>query len=105
MKNLKVTALEYHRNGVGGIGFAVARFTFEETVGAGEFSAVATIFSSDEKFTGYCAVLVEGEDGKIDITSKWRGDHFEEELRQFIASAAGQKMMFPFLSAQQETQS
>lgn len=97
---IRVTDLEYHRNGISGVGFVTARFTFKGD-GRKRHSAIATVFDSngdDEKFTGYCSVLVEdSETGKINIHSRWRGDHFERDLRWFIKSAEGHVMMWPSL--------
>lgn len=96
-QNLTVTDLHYHRNGICGVGFVAAKFTFKEN--GRIYPAIATIFEiNDEgKSTGHCAVLVQENDNEIGIHDTWRGDHFEQDLRDFIKSDAGQKMMFPHL--------
>ncbi len=95
---IKVSALEYHRNGISGEGFTVARFSFKGE-GRSRIEAIATVFNADEdvRRTGYCAVVSLNEQGQPDITSCWRGDHFETDLRFFIESDAGKRMMFPHL--------
>lgn len=96
MQISEISDVSYHRNGVSGVGFTVVRFKFEEN--ADTYSAVAVLFndqSGSGLCNGECAVLIEGEDGRIDIHSKWRGDHFEEELREYIDSEDGKKKMFP----------
>lgn len=96
---IKVNAAQYHRNGISGIGFYAVRFTFIDDE-AKTRSAIATIFnndSDDAKVTGHCAVLVENSQGHIDISDKYRGDHFEAELRKFLVSEAGINMCWPTL--------
>lgn len=91
---IKVSALEYHRNGVCGTGFTVARFTFKGE-GRKRIHAIATVFDvADEVCT---AVVSLDDNGKPDIRQCWRGDHFHGALTAFIKSDEGQSMMFPSL--------
>lgn len=91
---IKVSALEYHRNGVCGTGFTVARFSFKGD-GRKRIQAIATIFDvEDEICTG---VIALDDAGKPDIGQCWRGDHFHEALTSFVKSDEGHSMMFPLL--------
>lgn len=79
---MEVTSVEYHRNGVGGTGFYVVQFTAEDDVSSRDYPCaddggqrrnfVATVFPE----AGNVAVLATD-----DFEDKWRGDHFEDNLR------------------------
>lgn len=91
---LTVTALDYHRNGISGVGFYVALFDWQD--GPTLRHMVASLFPSpDDKdgdafraFNGLCAVFDVSElaKGNIDFAwgNSWRGDHFEHQLRAAI---------------------
>ena len=85
---LKITKLDYHRNGVAGNGFHVVLFKWRDGDGVRR-QMVATVFSEP----GSLAVLDIGETaaGNIDFAmgNSWRGDDFEPELRAAIATARG----------------
>ena len=69
--------ITYHRNGVSGNGFHLIRFTYKRD------AMVATVF--DEP--GNVAVLNVAKLGDIaddQAANKWRGDWFEDTLRQAI---------------------
>ena len=79
----RVHAVEYHRNGCGGVGFYLVRFAGYSRAAR---AMVAIVFVSspdgvaDPRCDGHCAVLnlAEGD--------KWRGDLYEPELRAAIAA-------------------
>ena len=74
---IKIQTVSSHRNGVSGEGFHLVAFTFTETdQGGGETtSLLATVFDADK----HVAVI-----DPTDLESKWRGDQFENELRDAI---------------------
>lgn len=85
---INVTEIAYHRNGISGNGFHVVSFLMKE--GQGERKMVGILF--DEP--GSCAVLdadlVGG--GVIEFTvNSWRGDNFEDLLRQAIKDKYGEE--------------
>ena len=85
-----VTEIAYHRNGMSGIGFHAIRFVGcpSETSGLARFLAIVT---EDE---GGCFVICEdllAEHGVRFGFNSWRGDNYEEELREAIAKDAEQK--------------
>lgn len=78
--NLKIIAFAHHRNGIGGAPFAVILF---EDAGAEGSRKVAILFEQDS----HCAVLDVDKLAAGDIafgSNSWRGDHFEEPLREAI---------------------
>lgn len=96
MRNMRLVKIAYHRNGLMGEGFhAVAfRYRFEGK----ERRMIATVFSSHEPdpgdvhpCTGRLAVLDAdySATGLLDYPlNQWRGDDFEPQLRQWIATWA-----------------
>ena len=68
-KDIRDLRVRYHRNGICGNSFFACSFTFEGR------PMVATVFEA----SGDCAVL-----DPTDINSRWRGDHFEDILRDHI---------------------
>jgi len=73
-----IEQIEYHRNGVGGIGFSVVLFKSE-----GE-SMIAFVFDEPG-----CVAVMRRDDiaeGRISMGegAAFRGDHFEDELRKAI---------------------
>jgi hypothetical protein len=90
---LRLTAVAYHRNGVGGAGFhAVA---FRHLAYGGWRNMIATVFESDavedgevHPTTGVCAVMDADLAAKGIVSAPentWRGDSCESQLRQWIA--------------------
>ena len=78
--NLKIIAIDFHRNGVCGAPFDVVLFEDDS-----ECRKVAIVFER----TGHCAVLAVDKLAAGDIafgSNSWRGDHFESDLRKEIAN-------------------
>ena len=80
MEKIKVLKHGYHRNGVCGTGFAVATFKWRD--GNEHHHMVGIVFPN----SGECAVLDIDELVKDNVEfargNSWRGDHFEDALRQ-----------------------
>jgi hypothetical protein len=78
--------VDYHRNGIGGIGFHVALFDNKTSEGT-ERRMVGVVFPE----AGACAVFDVDELSKGNIQfahgNSWRGDHFEPQLREAIEKA------------------
>ncbi len=73
---MKILQIEHHRNGVGGESFHAV--TFKD----GKATFVATVFEA----RGHVAVLQLGLLPDITFgTNSWRGDHYEDDLRNAIA--------------------
>ena len=74
---IDIREVVYHRNGITGTGFHVVLFK------RGRDLMIATVFPD----RGDVAVLdvAETSRGNIGEGNKWRGDHFETELREAIA--------------------
>lgn len=74
-----IEKIEYHRNGVGGIGFSVVLFESEGD------SMIGFVF---EDSPGCVAVMRRDDitEGRISMGegAAFRGDHFEDELRKAI---------------------
>lgn len=79
-QRLTFQSLRYHRNGSFGVGYYAARFT------CGRDQLAAVVFDEAE----HVAILDDG--GR-----SWRCEDFEQDLRAFIDSAAGQSMAWPTL--------
>ena len=78
---MKVTEIEYHRNGICGNGFNIVNFVFQD--GRKYRKMMAVIF--EEK--GNCAVFDQEMLGQGNIKfgeNSWRGDDFEKDLRREI---------------------
>jgi hypothetical protein len=96
MRNMRLVKIAFHRNGLMGEGFhAVAfRYRFEGQ----ERRMIATVFSAYEPdsgevhpCTGRLAVLDAdySASGLLDVPlNQWRGDDFEPQIRQWIATWA-----------------
>lgn len=94
MRSMKLTAVEYHRNGVGGEGFHAVAFTFRED--GAKHRMIATVFTAGDipdgevgPCTGRLAVLdadlaAAGKLGRAPM-NQWRSDNFEPTIRQWIA--------------------
>jgi hypothetical protein len=82
--NLHIIAFEHHRNGIGGAPFAVILF---EGTGPEGGRKVAILFEEE----AHCAVLDVDKLAAGDIafgSNSWRGDRFEEPLREAIRTAS-----------------
>jgi len=79
---IKLVQCEYHRNGIGGLGFYAILFDWKD--GKVKRRMLATLF--DER--GACAVLevapLSTEVGVKFGLNSWRGDDFEKELRRLV---------------------
>ena len=95
MNGMKLTAVAHHRNGVGGEGFYAVAFSYR--LDRRNHRMIATVFISDVDLpagevhpcTGRVAVIdadlaAAGQVGEKPL-NQWRGDHFEPQLRQWIA--------------------
>lgn len=87
-----ITAIDFQRNGVGGVGFHTLEM--EGRICGIERRFIATVFSSEtpedengnekvEVSDGYCAVQEVDQNGRI-VPTGWRGDRFESALRLAI---------------------
>jgi len=81
--NLKIIHFAHHRNGIGGAPFAVVLF---EDQGPEASRKVAVLFDDQH----HCAVLDVAKLAASDIafgSNSWRGDNYEQALRQAIETA------------------
>lgn len=90
--SLVVTELHYHRNGVCGVGYYAGRALWTPE---GETFRVmfAAFISTDAECTeaeGHVAIM-----GDNDVSTSFRFEDFDADLRQFICSRAGQAFAFP----------
>lgn len=81
MTKFKAIEVAYHRNGVGGEGFYIVRFTCSEA--KGEFVAIR-FRKDDGDFNPCCAILnvpmlAEGNIAMA-MGNSWRGDHFVADV-------------------------
>lgn len=77
----EVSEIDYQRNGVGGEGFFVVKFVSRE--GRSAVDLVAIVFDTHER--GRVAVI-----NSTDLTAHYRGDMFEDGLREAIAARQDQ---------------
>ena len=87
MTKLKIISVARHRNGVAGAPFDVVLFRDYGSEGSRK---VAIVFDEPT----YCAVLDIAKLAAGDIafgSNSWRGDHYEESLRQAIASTSAER--------------
>jgi len=71
---LEVISCDYHRNGISGQPFHTVHFNWNAPDDQCK-NMVATVFQDDK----YVAVLCLD-----DLSRRWRGDHFESSLRDYI---------------------
>jgi hypothetical protein len=92
-RTTRLTAICFHRNGVGGHGFhAIA---FRDLVDGGWRNLIATVFDAGEMEegevhppTGMVTVLDADLAARGVVScpeNTWRGDHYEPQLRQWVA--------------------
>lgn len=84
---LTLNKIDYHRNGISGVGFWVVDFHCDqpEEPNFRNRHMVATVFPDE----GCVAVLDADLVGQGEIgfgMNSWRGDHFEDQLREWIKS-------------------
>ena len=106
-QKIEVLECEYHRNGIGGEGFYAIRFRWLNREDSPPCVMLAVLF--DEP--GQCAVIdptmAAGDEGTVRFgTNSWRGDTFEDQLREHVkgdedTGRMGPFSMFPELRPQQ----
>jgi hypothetical protein len=92
MTDLVVTELHYHRNGVYGAGYYAGRaeWTPEDETFRVMFAAFISTDSEVDEAEGHIAIM-----GDNDVSTSFRFEDFEADLRKFICSRGGQVMAFP----------
>ncbi len=80
----QIQSVEYHRNGVGGIGFYVCDFVWSDDEITGP-SARAVVFENGDSRPDHYAITT------ADPSEKWRGDHFIDLLWPEIQKAMDAK--------------
>jgi hypothetical protein len=85
MERLIVTELHYHRNGCRGAGYYAGRAEWHVNDGD-VFQVMFAAFDADE----HIAIM-----GDNDVSTSFRYEDFDRDLRKFIASRGGQAMVFP----------
>lgn len=92
---LIITAIDYQRNGVSGVGFHSVEI--EARLDGSDRRLIATVFASDypedengeinddqvEPSDGYCAIQEIDRNGRL-VPTGWRGDRFESAIREAI---------------------
>lgn len=96
---LAIHQVSFHRNGISGAGFHAVLFDSLDEAGVRPIRMVGIVFAE----RGHCAVLAtdrlgEGGVGVVFGENSWRGDQFEPELREAIAThlSLGSTKMGPF---------
>lgn len=90
--NLNITAIQSHRNGVSGNHFYSVFFSF---------------IDEDERPHNLIAVITSGSGNcfivsKDDPEMRWRGDHFESELKEAVSQDVSKRWNVPIEQARQE---
>ena len=85
LKELTIQEIAYHRNGIGGCPFWVVRFRYDPD-SFGEKENFLSIIGGNK---GMCAVIALDRIPARGLafaanTNRWRGDNFENALRQAI---------------------
>jgi hypothetical protein len=73
---IKVSEIEYHRNGISGEGFYAVRFTSQS------LNFIATVFDRPGCVSVICLDYIA--DHGVGICNKWRGDEFAPAIRKAI---------------------
>jgi hypothetical protein len=81
---IKVSEIEYHRNGISGEGFYAVRFTSRNCDESLDF--LATVFDRPGCVSVICLDYI-AEHG-VGISNKWRGDEFAPAIRKAIKAHA-----------------
>lgn len=86
----KAISIEYHRNGIGGVGFWAVLFTMTDNRGKKRtmLATVVPLEDGEKDWNGKVTVLDVNQAAKGNIRfgeNSWRGDVYEAELRQAIA--------------------
>lgn len=104
--DIRIDALDYHRNGVCGLGFWVVLFKWKDGDDLVR-NMMATVFGNTDdtgvetvEFTGHCALFDRDQLAADNIQfargNSWRGDHFERELRRAIVKYQHLEMVRDF---------
>jgi hypothetical protein len=88
---VKILGVAYHRNGVGGNGFHVVRFTANDDEGNGRYMIGVLFDGAGDVAVLDAELLHEGEIG-FGINS-WRGDVYEAELRAAVAEYEAERSL------------
>jgi hypothetical protein len=82
--DISIQEIEFHRNGVSGSGFHAVRFSVTRGPVDERGNFLATVFES----RGDIAVinLDRIAEHGVGRDNKWRGDHYEDDLRAAIAA-------------------
>lgn len=82
---MKINQIEYHRNGVCGVGFNAVLFTIDHTDDRGYPGNYLAIVFPDAQETAVINLDRIAEHGVTFGDNSWRGDLFNQELREAIA--------------------
>lgn len=86
----EVVQVQYHRNGISGVGFTAVLFKSNEA-GHPSHTPKSLFLAIVHDEPGYCSVVrVDDLSDARGVTfgvNSWRGDNFEAELREVIAEA------------------
>jgi hypothetical protein len=77
---IKVSEIEYHRNGISGEGFYAVRFTSRVCDESLDF--LATVFDRPGCVSVICLDYIA--DHGVGVGNKWRGDEFAPAIRKAI---------------------
>lgn len=85
----RVLKIAYHRNGIAGNGFYVVLFKPSGRYEGHPTLFLATVFNEPGNIAVLALDSQRGLDNRIIgfADNSWRGDHFEPELREYIANA------------------
>jgi hypothetical protein len=92
MDYASITAVQNHRNG-SGIGIPFHAVYFDYIMGGKKHELIGIV----TKGRGNCFVV-----SKTDPQMGWRGDHFENDLREVIAQWISQRKSIPIEQARKE---
>ena len=84
--DIHVKEVAYHRNGVGGEGFHVVRFAWDEAESSSLRNMVGIVFEGSGRVAVLDADLTAMGNIAFAMGNSWRGDHFEAVLREAIES-------------------
>ena len=87
-KNLELKSIEYHRNGISGVGFHVAIFSDHNPYGDGKsYTMLGILFDNVDEC--YCAVFNLKKLAAENITfgdNSYRGDYYEDAMRKWVVA-------------------
>jgi hypothetical protein len=79
-----ITACEYHRNGICGVGFNIVDFVWSDKDFPATKARAIVFDNGDEKPTHYAITTQDPQE-------KWRGDHFIDQLWPLIQERVEEK--------------